>query len=565
MMPAFCPIDAAPGEQAVYEALASSPGTEGWIVLHSLAIANHVRQIEGEADFVVIVPSHGILILEIKSHLSIDRSADGLWRLGNDKPTTRGPFQQAAEAMHSLRALLIKKNVGLHAIPVVSAAWFTHVRARQMLPETDEWQSWQVLDSEDLRTDAAAGIRRTLTAGRAHLDSKLHSFPAGATGPDGVTASRIAGTLRPRFEMAAVRGDLRRHRETQLLTFIEEQYLALDSMADNQAVLFTGPAGSGKTLLAMEAARREAAMGHSGRLICFNRFLGQRLASDLEDTGAVTVSTMHQMLLTLANVRPPADATSTFWEQDLPDLALEPLLAGRTEPCDFLIVDEIQDITQERYLDVLDLIVDGGFASGRILLFGDFEGQTIFSAVGGREKLRHRFRNLASHRLTENCRNLPRIGYQVNLMSRLQPGYRRFRRLDDGVDPTFVTYEAENDQSPQIVRAVRQYQDEGFELHEIIILSALRSKSSAETTTDPWLRQVLRAADGSAPRKGELRYCTIHAFKGLDAPAVVLTDIDRRHVPDITSMLYIGLTRATDRLTAVIESRTSRAAMRGFA
>ena len=31
-------------------------GTEGWIVLHSLAIAEHVRQVEGEADFVVIVP-----------------------------------------------------------------------------------------------------------------------------------------------------------------------------------------------------------------------------------------------------------------------------------------------------------------------------------------------------------------------------------------------------------------------------------------------------------------------------------------------------------------------------
>ncbi len=28
----------------------------GWIVLHSLGIADHVRQVEGEADFVVIVP-----------------------------------------------------------------------------------------------------------------------------------------------------------------------------------------------------------------------------------------------------------------------------------------------------------------------------------------------------------------------------------------------------------------------------------------------------------------------------------------------------------------------------
>ncbi len=66
---------------------------------------------------------------------------------------------------------------------------------------------------------------------------------------------------------------------------------------------------------------------------------------------------------------------------------------------------------------------------------------------------------------------------------------------------------------------------------------------------------MLSPADGTSPA-GQLQYSTIHAFKGLEAPAVVVTDLDRR-VPNFESLLYIGLTRATDRLFAVIDQDTS--------
>ena len=84
MMPAFCPDGAPPGEKAVCAALRDSEDTDEWLVLHSLGIADHVRQVEGEADFVIIVPDTGILVIEVKSHQSIDRRSDGTWKLGND-------------------------------------------------------------------------------------------------------------------------------------------------------------------------------------------------------------------------------------------------------------------------------------------------------------------------------------------------------------------------------------------------------------------------------------------------------------------------------------------------
>ena len=564
MMPAYCPENAPPGERAVYEALATSAETHDWTVVHSLAIADHVRQVEGEADFVVIVPRKGVLVLEIKSHQRVEVLEDGRWKLGNDSPSARSPFQQVREAMYSVRQYLQQRRADLRATPVLCAVWFTHIRARAMLPSTAEWHSWQVLDSEDLRSGASAAIHRTLAEGTAHLNDKARHFRAGDVGPDEACAKRLAAMLRPRFEMHVVAADSRRARQSQLVAFIEEQYQALDAMADNRAVLFTGPAGSGKTLLAVEAARREIAAGHQGRLLCFNSLLGRRLREDLGQLPGLTVGTFHRELLRVAGVQPPPNAHADFWDRELPDRALEALLDGTgVQASGFLIVDEVQDIAREPFLDVLDLLVDGGLSRGRLLLFGDFERQALFESSSGRDALRERCSHLVLHRLTTNCRNLPRIGYVVNTFSKLQPGYKNFRRPDDGVDPTFLTYERGRDQSVQVVESLRALRDEGFDLDEITVLSVVRSGSTAESTTDPWLLQVLHPADGLPSRPGQLQHSTIHAFKGLEAPAVIVTDLDRYRAPNFEALLYVGLTRATDRLFAVIESETLRGAFGG--
>lgn len=564
MMPPYCPQDAPPGERALFNALASSPGTDDWIVLHSLAIASHIRQVKGEADFVVIVPARGVLVIEVKSHSSVERMPDGRWKLGLQAPSLRGPFQQVSEAMYSLRGYLTSRHVDLYSIPVIDAVWFTHVRARTMLPPSPEWHDWQLLDSGDLRSGVDVAVLRVLVAGTNHLASKLTGFGYGGVGPDEAASRQIASVLRPRFEAVTVPADLRRARDAQLSAFIGEQYDALDSMQDNRAVLFTGPAGSGKTWLALEAARRECALGRTGRLLCFNRLLGQRLTRDTANIEGLRTGTFHQEALRLADVSVPAGAGPDFWEHELPELALEALLdRGEGETADFLIVDEVQDLARGSILDVLDLLVNGGLCEGRVLLFGDFERQAIYEIGDGRTLLRQRLNEPSTYSLNVNCRNLPRIGTVVKKLSQMVPGYRRFRRLDDGIDPDFVTYQSGADQSVALADAVRQLRDGGYGLDEIVVLSPRRQGATAETTTDPWLRQILRAANGESPRPGQLRYSTIHAFKGLDAPAIIITDLDRTNTPSFEALLYIGMTRATDRLTILIEAQTLRAAYGG--
>ena len=60
----------------------------------------------------------------------------------------------------------------------------------------------------------------------------------------------------------------------------------LDLLGGNRRCLFEGAAGTGKTLLALEFARRCAQSGDRVLLICFNRLLGDWFANEIRATCA---------------------------------------------------------------------------------------------------------------------------------------------------------------------------------------------------------------------------------------------------------------------------------------
>lgn len=549
MIPPLIPPDCAPGERLIFERLASDPDAEGWTVLHSLDIAKHVRQVQGEADFIVIVPERGVAVIEVKSHPRVTRRDDGQWVLGKRRPTARSPFQQASEAMHSIRKYLLQSSLGINNVPFLSAVWFTHVNARASLPPTPEWHPWQLLDREDITSGTAKGVLRLLAEGAEHLYRRTRSPSQSGTGPSGLQVKAIVAALRPRFELAAGSAELRHHRESQLSAFLDEQYDALDSMQEHRSVLFTGPAGCGKTFLALESARREAAKGASGWIVCFNRSLGRHLR-DRSVAPGLDATSLHRLMLRVTGLTVPDGAGEGFWSETLVDAALDRLLE-RGDARDYIIVEEAQDLATASYLDVLDLLVRGGLAGGRCLLFGDFERQALYGQQDGREELAKRIPRLVRYNLTSNCRNLPRIGHAAEVITAMQPGYRRFRRGDDGTMPRYLWYVRPREQATLLAHAIQELRDDGFGLEDIVILSPRRAGSAITRCEDPSLKHHLVETDGTEPSVGQLRHSTIYGFKGLEAPAVILTDIDNPQAPDFEALLYVGLTRATDRLTVL--------------
>lgn len=553
MIPPVVGPQASPGERHLHDLLRKDAAAKDWIVLHSLDIARHRQQISGEADFVILAPGLGALVLEVKGHRSVRRGNDGMWRLGSDPPTHRSPFRQAGDNMHSLRERLAAIRPAFKPLLFASAVCFPF--ARFSLSEPVEWHPWQVIDRQNLE---CAHISECLTDVLKHAAAAASGaktarwFDASRSLPSPSDCELAARLLRPEFEFFESPASRRKLRIDELKRFTEEQFAVLDAVAGNDRLVLEGAAGTGKTLLAIEAARRAADGNASVLVCCYNRLLGKWLAAELSSLD-LTAGTIHRYMLDVAGLQPPADADGQFWDQTLPDAAIEVLLSGspRGQVFDVLIVDEAQDILSSAYLDVLDLSLRGGLDQGCWIMFGDFERQSLY----GRSKSAHptsalEERSLAPARfsLTANCRNTPRIAALVTAIGELDSGWARILRPDNGIEPKWYFHRTSRQQAGHLDSLLDLIESEGYARSEITVLSPRAKGSTAQAVTGKWANHIRPAAVAG---KGKIRQATVHAFKGLESPVVIVTDIDRVDRPSDEALLYTAMTRATERLAVL--------------
>lgn len=550
--PILDPKTRSPGEREAFQRLQNDPATEGWVVLHSLDLPHHRRQLSGEIDFVILVPGKGVLCLEVKAHHKVLRK-DGLWFLGDGDPDPRGPFKQASEGMHSLRSRVVVRRKTLGHVLFWSAVLFPYVRFSDT---SEEWHPWQVIDADRWAAPMSDSVLRVLDEARAFVSTSRAGrwFRDDDKLPTPDQCDVIAQTLRPDFEFFESPSSRRRTRLDELKRYTDEQAEALDLMAEVERVVFEGPAGTGKTLLAIETARRESLYGKKVLLLCFNKWLGRWLKDQTRDLENVTTATYHYYLLELTGVHPPADAGSQFWEQELPSQGTDALLQrSETEgaPFDVLVVDEAQDIMQDAYLDTLELSVGGGLAAGRWRFFSDFARQSIFGTKPlSLESFLDKMQGRAAKALLRiNCRNTPRIASYVAVLAGLNPDYRRILRPDDGVQPDLVFYSSEEAQQEALTAKLQEQYNDGYRGEDIVVLSTVGHGCATDVQQPPWSD---RLRPYGTFQGGYIGYTTIHAFKGLEAPVVVVTDVLCIDTPEAQNLFYVGVTRAVDRLVILV-------------
>lgn len=554
----FDPNCTSPGEKEIFNRLKNDPATSDWTVLHTLDLANHVSQISGEIDFVIIIPEKGVLCLEVKSHRRISRAEDGLWYFGSSiKPDARGPFKQVATAMHSLRAQLVEKRPYLSRVPFWAAVAFPYTQFNYASPE---WHPWQVIDSMafwsrslgstllEVMEEARRHLAKAATANWFHIHSK-EPYPQQCT--------EIAEALRPSFECFVDNRVDMQVKEQELKHYTEEQFQALDAMDLNERVVFSGPAGTGKTFLALEACRRASKKGLRTLLLCYNRFLAVLLRKQVENLPNIDVATIHQYMLALVGEKDVLDERDAgYWEVQLPDEAISHMLdhdnlIGRYDEA---IVDEAQDILRDTYLDVIDLSLKGGLGSGRWRLFGDFDRQAIYE---GADRSLAQFRkrrasDFAQYSLRVNCRNTPRVAALAEAMGGVVPSYSSVRRTDDGVDPEIRYYAEPQHQICVLEEVLTDLHRQGYQNEEIIILSSTSQSPAASYICNEPSRTKLAKYDPFGDLGGKIGYCTIQAFKGLESPVVIITDIRNVTEAYSQSLLYIGITRALHKLVILL-------------
>jgi len=557
--PDIHPSCASPGEHEIFRRLKDSPGTQNWIVLHSLDVSNHLKRISGEIDFVVIVPSKGILCLEVKACSQLRRK-NGMWYYGSStNPDFRGPFKQASEAMHSIRKKLSERRPDLAGVVFWSAVIFPYIT---FSASSSEWREWQVIDNRVFRMRPLGKlIESILDRARSFLRECTSAkwFHAGSAEPNTEQCKIISHLLRPDFEFYQSPKSRAKTRSEELKRYTEEQFVAIDAMEENMRVAFTGPAGTGKTLLAIEAARRGRSANRRVLMLCFNRILGMWLEDQTANLGpGVVCKTLHAHMLAVSGYSLTGkEKGENFWKDELPLLAMEKLIENLDEKYlfDEIVLDEAQDIAIcESHLDFLDLSLKGGLASGRWRFFGDFEKQAIYGKVQAhfRELLNKRVGQVSIYSLRVNCRNTPRIASVARLLGGLNPDYQRILRPDDGVDPELHYYSGDANQRMLLVQAFEKLYREGFTGGDIVVLSSKADASciAASISISPW-RERLRPVGNVG--KGHIEHCTIHAFKGMEKPAVIVTDIQRVATPLAESLFYVAVTRALNKLEVLVE------------
>jgi UvrD-like helicase C-terminal domain/Nuclease-related domain/AAA domain len=521
---------------------------------------------DAEADLVIVDADHGLLVIETKAGAPT-RDASGRWWLGR-RELPRSPFKQAEDAKHDLITAIRglpdwPRDDGLragHAVAFPDADLASLAHGHALLGP--DMPRDLILDAE-----ALGDTERTRRA-----MAKVWAWWVG----DGSSGHRLdARQLALIHEFLAPTLTLRRllRRDVtdggeRLLHASNAQKLVLNQNRSRRRVEVIGPAGSGKSLVAVERARRLAREGFRTLFVCFNQPLATEILRGFEEEGEPperrpVVTTFHRLceqLGTRAGVLPPkpsAPLPQGWWNDTLPNALADAIEHLPDERFQAIVVDEGQDFRLD-WLVWLQLLF-ANEADGVFWVFHD-PGQALRAddAVGelGLERLE----------LYEDYRS---PGPVAALAARFYRGPEQPVAMNDaGLDPV-IRVAARGRETVEAVRRElhRLIEDEDVRPWHMAVLSG-QTASRSEVWRQRHFGNVqlwngaiddegnsLGLPADQVPDEpkdgGVVRFETVRRFKGLERPVVILCELDPAG-ERFDQLLYTALTRVTVQLVLVV-------------
>ena len=552
-------------ERKVFRLLKHAPNSDNWTVLHSLGLTRRQDKPYGEIDFVVMIPQQGVFCLEVKG--GDIRCREGEWQTqGREGIATmkRSPFLQAREGMFALRAAILAKAPPSLSTDVVFG-YAVVMPDGNFSAGSPEWESWQVIDRDTLAEPISQALQRLAIEQR-----KLVGVRSAGAEPTVTTVAKFRQILRPDFEGIVTRGTQIADTEERLLRLTEEQFTALDLLSDNDRCLFEGAAGTGKTMLALEYARRSAAGGARTLLVCFNRFLGdwlERRTAEIQIGPNLIAGRWFKILRDLIINSPLAPdfveqerlgGTSLF--EDAYPLFGRMAVEEAALPFDVVVMDEAQDLLKPGIINVLDAWLKNGIKDGRWAVFADFHRQAIFDNSTGeqmRRLLKAASPGFARGTLRQNCRNTVRIGEVTSLLSGFEsPPYRLGQVEGVAVDERW--FDSPETQCEEFTAALHGLLAGGVKASDIVVLSRTKLENSCISTINGG--DDFRIIDAAAitpirSRVPLIRFATVQAFKGMESPVIIFCDVNEITDAGPQAILYVGMSRARSQLVILLHER----------
>ena len=491
---------------------------ENYYVFHSLKIITVVDSVvkESETDFVIFCPDRGILCLEAKAgHVQYD---GGTWRYGiGIEMSHDGPYNQAANSKYRLLDYikanskdLAKKCKMLHAV------WFPSVSQRELRHEILPPESLIdiTLTKEDL-TNPLPGIEKIFSMDLPnHIQTILSEKEA---------EQLLRRVLCPSFNLVpalSFEHDLKKQVFHRMLS---EQTCVLNYLVEQKTAVIQGAAGTGKTLIALEKARRHAENGEKVLFLCYNKFLQEFIAASCPHEN-IDYYTIDGFACRFCNTGEP--------NYLLLKAKLEDYYLDENFPYAHIIIDEGQDfgqsnIEENEIIGLLEnIIVDRENVEGSFYVFYD-----SMQLVQGDRVPEYILNADCKLTLYKNCRNTENIA-----TTSMKPIRARKPKLIEGCIkgsvPKMYFCENPDTQRKQVEKVIQDYESKGIK--DIVILTCKTENTSVLTQN---------IFDGKFNRK--YRFTTCRKFKGLEADAIIITDLDEAVLTTNASKLfYVGSSRA---------------------
>jgi hypothetical protein len=514
-------------ERRLFERLRDETSDE-LVAFHSVAWlvpgANGRAPRQGESDFVLAHPDRGVITVEVKGGSVSFDAATGQWRTQGREGefVIRDPVRQAQRNSHLLRASLARARRDIdERIGFGYAVAFPDTRntARRLRPDVPREI---VIDHRDLD-----GLEEKVERIFAYWSDREKHAPLGATG-----LAALKSVLANSFVLKAPLAFELEEEERELLELTEQQYMILDALARHTRVAIAGCAGSGKTFLAAEKARRLAAQGFDVLLVCFNLLLARHLGHGLADVDGIDVFAYDDLCRHIAREagrefaeEPTPGAEGKYYAQ-LRNAFAESVdvAAGRYGA---LIVDEAQDIHPDWWIP-LQLLLQDPDRSPLYVFYDD--NQRIFPVPEGLP-----ISDPPVH-LTINCRNTQRIN---EIVRAYYGGETIVARGPQGLPVDLHLYDNEDELVRELDAGVRALLEQAeVPPHEIVLLTPRSSARSVlwqveklggvRLTDDPW-------------EKGRILRSSIYRFKGLERLVVAVAELDGAR----DDAFYVGFSRAS--------------------
>ncbi|MGE0490484.1 MAG: NERD domain-containing protein [Vulcanimicrobiota bacterium] len=492
-------------ERKVWDALGALP--TGWHVFHSVAWFDEGQ--DGEADFVILHPEHGLAVLEVKGGgIEVDR---GQWYSVNrnkQRHSIKNPFEQAMVASKTLRRHLCN-HVNLSRLPSCYAVVFPDMSS---LPRLGPREKSEVVW---LRDDLL------------HPQPKLIAMMGRCRALEHVDV--MVDLLAPRRSVAPLLAVQVEDVGRQQMVLTEQQFFVLNGLRRNRRFFVTGGAGTGKTVLAIEQARRLAQEGLEVLLTCYNEPLGSHLAERTRHLKGVQAVHFHGLAveqMKKAGLPTPAANDSAFWNDECPRL-LAHAAAQNGFKVDAIVADEAQDFLP-LWWEVLEKLLK----QDRFYIFGDTD-QNIYRDDDWRPPVEG-----FTYELTVNCRNTRPVAGLVGALQR-----RAYDSLPvEGPEPEFSVIEDDAALLAQLETRFQQLQEHEISANQVAILCQTRALRDflVGRTVHRWPLSRMEARDAVTVE-------TVHRFKGLESDVVLLLQDRLTKLRDFR-LAAIGVSRARSQL-----------------